>query len=291
MLRLQIVSDTHIEFIQGNEWNWDDIGILVPEGNALALLGDIGVCTSPREKSQLESFLSWCCERFEHVLYLAGNHEFYNLHKDSSKIEVDAVIGYLSSLENLLPNYHFLHNTKIELNGVTILGTTLWTSIPNGIAADIVGDSLNDYHISYHDGRQLMTSDTNAWHNEAVAFLDAELSGAAGPVVVLTHHTPSMIGTSEPKYERAKGLAKCVNHGFSSDLLPLIDKYSNLRVWCYGHTHYNNQQMRGSTLLASNQRGYSHDISEKYRQNYVITVCDDYTEDANRNRVWNSATK
>ena len=98
-----------------------------------------------------------------------------------------------------------------------------------------------------------------------------------GPVVILTHHTPSCTGTSYPHFE---GPDKPTNHAFSSDLRDLIEEFPCINFWCYGHTHYNNRQRvtqrpsedqrENSCQLLSNQAGYKDSIKENYSPQFVI---------------------
>ena len=71
-LKIQVCSDLHTEFYGCFENIPDDI--IVPKAPVLALLGDIGLAKT----ESLEKFLLLQATRFEHVLFVAGNHEYYN---------------------------------------------------------------------------------------------------------------------------------------------------------------------------------------------------------------------
>mmetsp|Transcript_34523 Transcript_34523/g.75557 ORF Transcript_34523/g.75557 Transcript_34523/m.75557 type:complete len:104 (+) Transcript_34523:504-815(+) len=81
-------------------------------------------------------------------------------------------------------------------------------------------------------------------------------------VVILTHHTPLMKGTSHPRYEDSD-LSCC----FSSDLRSLIVHGDPpLVAWACGHTHYNFDMMVGNNVrVFSNQRGYKHEPRKDYK--------------------------
>lgn len=140
---------------------------------------------------------------------------------------------------------------------------------------------MNDYRMCYvsSEGQkkaQLLTPEiTSGMHRLAVSWLESEVAGlqaaGCGRIAVLSHHTPSMRGTSNPKYE---GPGNVLNHAFSSDLAGM---YRNkVSVWAYGHTHYNNDQEDMGTRLVSNQRGYRGGEPEKlnlaYRPDFLIYV-------------------
>mmetsp|Transcript_11448 Transcript_11448/g.14251 ORF Transcript_11448/g.14251 Transcript_11448/m.14251 type:complete len:186 (+) Transcript_11448:1-558(+) len=178
--------------------------------------------------------------------------------------------------------------TTVELSGVQFLGTTLWSHLPNKEAARKVESCLNDYRLIHtsskgrNQNKVITAADTSNWYDKQLKWLRTKLkSNAKRLTVVLTHHTPSMIGTSDPKYENQPVPECYVNCGFSSPLDDLILNSDNLVAWCYGHTHYNNVQIRENkkqvkTFLLSNQRGYQHEsVSNSYRDDFVIQISPD----------------
>ena len=75
---VQIASDLHLEFYScpaEDAWREEELDrMIVPRAPVLALLGDIGIPTHPVYRS----FLLRQAERFEAVLVITGNHEFYD---------------------------------------------------------------------------------------------------------------------------------------------------------------------------------------------------------------------
>ena len=233
--------------------------IIQPQAPVLALLGDVGLAFT----AELRSFLHQQAEQFEHVLYLAGNHEFYN-NRNGSYHTVLEQLAWLRQVCDEKPNLHFLEKTVVQIGAVRILGTTLWSHVPDSMSQK-AEQYLNDYHLSYVEEtppstsmRKMLTRDTNQWHQESVSWLEHEIAQAQQPVVVLTHHTPSLVGTSNPRYDGNE-----LSHCFSTNLTNLLED-PVVRVWACGHTHYNfhinlsdnNNTKTTSTILLSNQRGY-----------------------------------
>lgn len=266
-LRIQIASDLHIEFYEAHRIPED---IIIPKAPILALLGDIGLAFTP----QLRLFLHDQAKRFETVLYIAGNHEYYNLANGERKT-VDEQEQWLKDVCSELENLHYMEKKSMVIHGVKILATTLWSYIPPSVEA-LAGSSMNDYQLSYiqrrgedfskQGVRKLSANETRQWHTENVHWLETELALAVKhqqPVLVLTHHTPSLQGTSNPQYGGNK-----LSHCFSTDLTHLL-QHPAVRAWACGHTHWNfdmvvpPQKERGDsgatngTRLLSNQRGYS----------------------------------
>lgn len=70
--------------------------------------------------------------------------------------------------------------------------------------------------------------------------------------------------------------AKATQHAFSTDLSHIYGETPELKVWAYGHTHFNNRidRIDASTRLLSNQRGYPSDICSGCKPDLVFTLQD-----------------
>ena len=292
-MNIQIVSDLHIEFYDTNDLDWDSKGIIDPVCDTLALLGDIGVVTTPHSIAQYESFIRWCCDKFSNVLVLTGNHEYYN--PDDHRTTMDEVDTIIERLADEIQQLTFMNKKSVIIEGVRIIGTTLWSAIPNAEAGNVVQNFLNDYQLIYLRSssnspqiQQLRAHHSHSLHEEQLQWLIESLQEAsqepAIPVVVLTHHTPSMSGTSNPRYENTPLPNGYRNCGFSSPLDDLFLNFPVIRCWCYGHTHYNNVQIIGNrTVLMSNQRGYKNHVNKDYISGLAITVAADVVEVPSKN--------
>ena len=266
-LRIQVVSDLHIEFYR-HILKVPAHSIIQPQAPILALLGDIGLaCTD-----LLRDFLYRQADRFEHVLFLAGNHEYYN--RDNTTYSITEQMTWMRRICSEKDNLHFMDRSSIVLNGVLILGTTLWSDIPDETLFK-AEQSLNDYNLSYNHApgqapRKLTARETRREYRKNVAWIRSKLMEAKEKdqkVVILTHHTPLMKGTSHPRYE-----GNDLNCCFSSDLRSLIIHAGPpLVAWACGHTHYNFDMMVGNNVrVFSNQRGYKHEPRKDYDRKGVV---------------------
>ena len=261
-LRIQVASDLHVEFYGTPDRIPKDI--IVPRAPVLALVGDIGLAFT----ENLRSFLHFQADRFDMVLFLAGNHEFYN--HGRSTYTVSQQIEWMKSVCNERDNIYFLEKDALDIEGVRVLGTTLWSHIPTA-SISLAETSMNDYQLCYNSGKgddlEKMTAIfTNQWHQESVQWLEEEIRQAKSrnqPVLVLTHHTPALKGTSHPRYNNNK-----LNSCFSTDLTHLMQ--SPVVAWVCGHTHYNFDTRHGTTRLVSNQRGYPGHEEPAYDEDGVV---------------------
>jgi hypothetical protein len=273
-LRIQVVSDLHCEFYGTSKRIPSDI--IQPRAPILALLGDIGLaCTD-----LLEKFLYQQADRFEHVLFVPGNHEFYNRNPKKRRISVEEQMAWMRHVCQQRPNLHFMEQKAVEMNGILILGTTLWSHVPSYLAST-AEESMNDFKLTFVSsvgkrGKKklvpMTTAFTNQWHQQSLEWLTEQIQQAKArqqPVVVLTHHTPCLQGTSHPKYEGSD--SQCC---FSTDLRHLLQ--DPVQVWACGHTHYNfdklvtNTTTTTPTRLVSNQRGYPDQDKMDYDSEGVV---------------------
>mmetsp|Transcript_30880 Transcript_30880/g.67615 ORF Transcript_30880/g.67615 Transcript_30880/m.67615 type:complete len:501 (-) Transcript_30880:73-1575(-) len=279
-LRVQIASDLHLEHYSSNEHFPSDI--IIPTAPVLALLGDIMELSLT---ARLESFLRQQAERFELVLFVAGNHEYYCPPEASRpEMSVDELKESFREVCERIPRVRWLDRSSLLLSGVRVLGTTLWSHVPKH-AEKTLQQSITDYHLIRSRGvsrcaflsrsgtSRLLPSESSIWHDEELTWLRSEIGLASRRgenCLVLTHHAPSFRGTSNPKHSTTDGRASLVRHAFATDLEDLLGE--PVHSWVYGHTHYNNDQAIHGTRLVSNQRGYPHQVAPGYRNDFVVQV-------------------
>lgn len=206
----------------------------------LILAGDI------KEGYSHLDYLKSLSKRFQHVIYVPGNHEFYDqdylvVHdkwKDKTK-DVD--------------NLHFLDNESIVIDDVRIVCSTLWSDMQldtNPLAEFDAKQNLHDYKSIRHGSRMFSPLDSDRLHKEAVKYIDSTLSKPFnGKTVVVTHHCPTL-KFIEPRFQSSP-----VNFCFNSDLDWLFDKH-DVDLAVFGHTHQCVDFEMYGTRYISNQRGY-----------------------------------
>jgi len=259
--KFQLLSDIHLEFSKTLE-NLPPIPNVAPY---LFLVGDIGYPS----KESYSKFLFEQSTRFKAVLVLAGNHEFYNTTYQRGKRDIFNICQQRKNL-------YFMDKNSLLIDGVRILGTTLWSFVPDEHTRTI-SMSLNDYFSIYFEEsdspesnkHRLTVAETNAFHSQELTWLKEEIekaSKAEEPVIVLTHHAPSFRNTSNPKHNGSP-----VSHAFQTDLESMLKK--PLLAWCFGHTHYSSDQKINGVRVVSNQVGYlAYEKGTGYSMEKVITA-------------------
>lgn len=267
-MKLTIYSDLHLEF-DSNFFPEN------PGSDVLILSGDICVADyftrgeeSPKKKTagKFLEFFAHCSKEWDHIIYVAGNHESYQGRFDRTSIVLREVLKEF-------PNIHYLDNESIEINGYLFLGTTLWTDVNknNPISESIVRLAMNDYRvIQIKDGsvyRKLQPFDTMKTHEKSKNFIrdNAQLSDK---VIVVGHHAPSPQSIHE-RYNNPNDYD--VNFAYHSNLETMIESLPQIRLWTHGHVHNNFDYFVGSTRVVCNPRGYN-DENKAFNPNLVIEV-------------------
>ena len=261
---MYVTSDIHLEFGDCMIENKHNVDVLILGGDIMIAqdLHDHAV-TSETDAVQLQSFsdrkananrfrnfLSQASMQFPHVIYVAGNHEFYH-----GKWPIG--IEYLREECSRFNNVYFMENDSQCIGDFVFIGCTLWTDMnksdPNTMF--MVQGRMNDYKIirnSDHGYRRLLPKDTLLRHRQSVDYVRSVVQGHDDQqFVVVGHMAPSKMST-HPRYADEF----FVNGAYSSDLSEFILTYPQIKLWTHGHTHENFDYTIGSTRIVCNPRGY-----------------------------------
>lgn len=262
-MKIRTMSDLHLESCPDYR-----PGVYDEENQTtLVLAGDI--CEIYR-MAILLPFLEDMCVRFKNVIYVPGNHEYYNGHLTISETKLREATKHLGNL-------HFLNNQTITLNGVNFVCCTLWTSINKGNPLDVwaVQNGLNDYRkIRYSNYTRIKPNVTIGLHMQSVSFLTSELARLKNETnVVVTHHSPCTLSIHE-KYKGDQ-----LNAAYVTDLTDLMAEYVP-NIWIHGHMHDSFDYKVYETRVICNPKGYPlpryHQISGfengDFNDNLVIEI-------------------
>ena len=232
---MQYMSDLHLERVK---YEWDT----KPVAPILILGGDIGrFC----DYEKYADFLLKQCNKFDRVLLIAGNHEFYG----SSREEGLKVATNLVNDTRFNGKLAFMHRTRIDFpeENVTILGCTLqsyiapdFTRLTNDFAR------IQNWSVAKH----------NAEHDLDVSWLKQTLleiaqEGKRQRVVIVSHYAPTYENTCHPGNQRNE-----VSQCFCSATLQAFCGWTGadqVSYWIFGHTHWNAHFKYRNIKVVSNQ--------------------------------------
>lgn len=249
-MKFKLLSDLHLEFYKDNLWEpevyEDDLN------TTLILAGDINV------GANAQKWITKMTKRFKHVIYVLGNHEFYNL-------EYNDVIAFWRDVD-IADNFIFLEDGWVLIDDVYIFGATMWTEAL-GSNARFGQRMMSDYRVIRYNGRKLTVGDTNNIFIGTKVLLEDFLIKMKGKKkVVVTHHLPH----DKCVAERFKG--SNLNDFFRTDLDHIFEQH-DINVWCHGHTHDPVDIEVHGTRILCNPRGYpGENMPKHYNENLTFNV-------------------
>ena len=243
-MRIQPVSDLHLEF---DEDEGDGFAHALPVlGDVLVLAGDVLPLV---RATQVRETLGWFCHRFPRVVYLPGNHEYYQ----TSPARASEL---LSTCAKEFRNLHVLDAAATEIEGTRFVGATLW--YPPTPDEEDYRDFVTDF---------ALIEDFVPWvhqtHARHLAFLEQNIRPGD---VVITHFVPHS-GSVAPQYR-----GDPLNRFFvAEDAAPLVER-RGARLWIHGHTHVSFDYRVGETRVVCNARGYPGEPGTSMNPELVIEV-------------------
>lgn len=148
----------------------------------LALLGNIGNPFSPKTSH----FLDYCTKHWDRVFWIAGPHELGHTGPDTPHSTFRNNMDTMESIAKT-KKIDVLTQNSIHLDGVQILGSSLWTPVNNHRVEDKYKQP--EFTTIQKYDRPVHPADLAEWNAEDIAFLSSKLTTET-PTVVLTHHLP-----------------------------------------------------------------------------------------------------
>lgn len=251
-MKIQIVSDLHLEFSDVNIQNQNNADVLILSGDIMVAskvlkpLSEYGI--------RFRDFLKRVSFQFPHVIYVMGNHEFYSDGKFFESVEImRAACGVHDNV------YLLERDTKI-INDVVFVGGTLWTDMNkhDPLTLHAVRDMMNDYRAIVNDKadyRHLKPSDTVERHRQTVDYIKLIVDEHKDKsCVVVGHHSPSFQSVAE-EYKTEY----LMNGAYHSSLEEIMLDRPQIKLWTHGHTHTPFDYIIGETRVVCNPRGYHDD--------------------------------
>jgi len=262
-MKLVLMSDIHADLMP---WSWSDLDGVPSDARMAVVAGDIS-----NDVWQTSRWLLDLKSRFDHVIWVAGNHDFYNhgfhrtrLHDPS----VASIWPYPADVPEMYDHYQrwsdahgitFLHRRSVVIDGITFIGATGWHDYRGGEPYS-TDDQIKVWYRGMSDSQIRWQKDL--LHPDHLKPLDSGIldyesikglvSKADGPIVVVTHHLPHR----RFLWQRPHDPVWTMLHGsFVNTMMEnIIDP--KIKYWFYGHTHQRGMGDVGTTTYVCNARGY-----------------------------------
>jgi len=271
-MKIATGSDLHLEFQSLNISNKENADVLILAGDIMvssllytkdetSILIDSGREFKVKKSNEFHTFFQKCCQEFKNVIYVLGNHEYYNGKYPDSINSIKENLSYL-------PNLHILEKESIKINNILFVCGTMWTNFNNNDPLEMlkIARYMTDFKRIVVDNGIFSPYDAYKDHNIFMNFVKEELAKPEhDKVVIVTHHCPSMKCVPLEYSEDNR-----VNHGYISNYDCFILQNPKITHWICGHSHNKLDTMIGNTNIIMNCRGYfpqekiAHDFDLKY---------------------------
>jgi predicted phosphodiesterase len=255
-----LISDIHIDI---NPWDWSLLqhcDVTAP----MVVAGDIS-----NDVWATCAWIKQLRDRFHKVIWVMGNHDAYNLGFHKTRLVVPGW-HMPRSVSEIYDHYarwsdthdiHFLNRSKVVIDHVEFLGITGWHTF------DAWPQIQEEYQVTawqdhMMDARHIRwgSDPDGAWMQVKqaacadAAWLQHEITLNHSPKVIISHHVPHarfLKWTADPVWNMLNG--SFLNSQLTSCVTP------DVKVWCYGHTHFRNDALVSDVRYVNNARGYPHE--------------------------------
>jgi predicted phosphodiesterase len=229
-MKIDVISDIHLTCFKDFGTSW--IEDWAPQAEVLVLAGDVGEFHWWQLSFDRVRALS---EKYQHVLYIAGNHDYYGTTLQGGDAR-------FREIEDQLPSFHFLEQDILEIDGVKFAGCALWfKQDPLGFMYE---KWMSDFsHIKQFKPEVYYRNQGSQSFLQGVPY-DTD--------VVITHHMPSQLSV------HAKYAGDPCNRFFLCEMDEVILDLQP-KVWIHGHTHIPFDYLIGDTRVLCNPMGYPHE--------------------------------
>lgn len=267
-MNIRLISDVHCEF--------GPLDLPIMEGEdqqVLVIAGDMGL--AGKSYTYIPFLQEWS-ERFQDVIYIMGNHEFYgsSIYRAMDKIKED--IQHEGGMENV----HVANNETIRIGEISFVCSTMWASYDkmDPLTMYEAGLWMND-HKKIRTGsksapyaKKFLPEDAYELFLQSINFIFPNIKAEkenGQRVVVVTHHAPSL-QSLDPAYK--SGPYAALNGAYASDLdEDILDADPDVMV--HGHTHVSFDYMIGNTHIYCNPRGYvGHELNPNFNPTLTIEL-------------------
>ena len=223
-LPIQFLSDLHCDF-GGNWCNMLNCPVMA---ETLVIAGDVLPWTYPKWNRFCDNILS----RWPRVIHVMGNHDYWGMDVNNSdhrqKLSFMKIRDEWKTKKNSSGSteYYQIHNDFVDIHGIRILCSTLWSPVVREVFSIIRG--MNDYQ----QIKGFTVDLNNTLNSQSVSYLELMLQDTKHKCVVVTHNLPLWC------FVQLKFWNSTLNEAYANDLRNLVERFSDkIKLWNFGHTH------------------------------------------------------
>src|SRR5579859_2382922 len=233
-MRIHLYSDLHLDHDEDEGFAYLSQGLANEDQADIAVVA--GDLYSVGDARRLVFTLSQFAHSYTDVIFVPGNHDFWQTNPDDLLFEVENQRLLLDDTD-----YDRIHMAMtpqvLKVQGQNFLCGTMWYPKPQ---RDEIQDFVDMYRI--RKGLQWI-------FDEFSDFYDLLMNTEVQDSIVVTHHLPSNFSTPD----KFKGSP--TNHFFMTDMSKAI-AFKRPKLWLHGHTHDACEYKLFDTRVICNPRGY-----------------------------------
>ena len=256
-MRICIISDIHADI---TPWDWSCLDGF--DADAVVFAGD-----ASNHVQQTCLWVEQLRKRYPRVVWVAGNHDFYNLGFNETRLRhagepppphtVAEMVLYYQQWSTA-HDVDFLHRSSVTIQGMNFVGATGWhnyvagTPLSTNSQIDAWYHSMRDTVIPWQGYDKPDHTQPAIAGAADVQALQSLVNQLPGPIVVVTHHLPRR----ELCWQRRQDTAWTALHGsFANTAMESIHD-EKIKLWIYGHTHRRGVNTINGQEYVCNARGY-----------------------------------
>lgn len=260
-MKFILISDVHVDI---TPWDISYFDNRSSDCNTIVVAGDVSndIWTTSKWIADLKN--DW-----ENVIWVPGNHDYYNSHFHKTRIfnpSIEAEYPFPQFQHEIKNHYDkwstnngivCLNRKSVTIDGVNFIGATGWHDFVAG--EPFSKDQQIDAWFNKSADRLIKWSDQDKdWQQvEDTATGDAEFIRNAvkdtnEPCVVITHHLPHRLLSYARPYDQTWTKL----HGMFVNTKCEDINNSNIKYWCYGHTHFRSMREINGITYVCNPIGY-----------------------------------
>lgn len=271
MVKILKLSDLHFDcgnYPHVKKINTDGVDIII-------LAGDIG------NKFQAMNFIKPFLDKGIAVIYVLGNHEFYN--ENTQPLTIAEIKDGWKKRSDKNPNLYVLDNDAVVIKGIKFIGSTGWTQLtPEKFLKSEVSSELSfssDFQKIMKTklmkgyvivrGKPITIEQYQELHNKDIEYIKSEIAKPfEGKKILITHH-PLVKESNNPIYPTGTFNFQL----YCSEYGEMIAK-SDLDYYFHGHVHHSCQYYLGKTLVDCNAFGYAryNEINHEHNPNHIFKI-------------------
>lgn len=253
-MKVAVASDLHFEFHRDGG---KTLAAELPDTDVIVVAGDLTNAASLWDSVRV------LLEKYRHVVYVFGNHEFYGSSFQAVRQSVAKLQRRLPRLREEaaerhveLGELHLLDNSTVTIEGQRFVGTTMWFRHEEGI--EWRHRFMNDFHVI-----KGATKGVYRENRKALEFLEETVTSDD---VVVTHHLPSE-GSIHERWKKSK-----YNCFYLCDVEEFI-RERQPKFWIHGHTHNSFDYLIEKTNVVCNPFGYAaHEENPEFDSGLTIEL-------------------